>query len=350
MLMKRGGRRMRRWMTGAALAGLALGLTGAGSAQPHGRATAATGHCIAGGGQLPADWSDRRKVVHLAVCEWSKFGFPVLEIRLASKAEEGALPSALGLSAPLLHAAPRRGAVYEAVTPALEVMSRSGRSESDASASAAIEGYWLPVRPSYVEGIREARRSVDRQQGGDRSFYPGWWEPWSAAFTSWVYQNAGISWFRGAASHVQYLKPAMTARPAQLVRIDRYRPLPGDLICAPRADSSGEPTAVSAEAFIEALNSGRDFFETHCDVVVRVNRNSVVAIGGNVKNSVTATVTPLRGGRLVRTNIRPWAAALTLGTPYDPCARMESVPLSGWADLAAERRRALARTGCRAVD
>jgi hypothetical protein len=320
---------------------LALGgmMSLAGSALPQ-SAAPSSGAC--GSEALPKAWSNRRKVVHLAVCEWSRFGYPVVEIRPAPPAEAAALPSALGLSAPLRAAAAPPGPDYEAVVPALDVQTHFGRSESDLSASPRIEAYWSAVRPSYVAGIREARRRVER------AYAPGWWAPWSAAFTSWVFQTAGVSWFPGSASHVQYLKRTMDERPGQVVPITRYRPLPGDLVCAPRADARGQPTAVSVKAFMASLGDGRDHFESHCDVVVRVNPASVVLVGGNVKNAVTATVAPLRRCRLVRTQARPWAVAVTMGEPYDPCARIESAPLPGWEGQGAERRRQLARTGCRA--
>jgi hypothetical protein len=322
---------------GVLTAAVTAAMSQAGSALPQ-PASSSSDAC--GSETLQGGWSDRRKVVHLAVCEWSRFGYPVVEIRPAPAAEAAALPSALGLSAALRVAAAPLRPGYEAVVPAIEVQTHFGRSESDLSASPRIEAYWSAVRPAYVAGVREARRRVDR------AYAPGWWAPWSGAFTSWVYLTAGVPWFHGSASHVQYLKAARDERPRQLVPITRYRPLPGDLVCAPRADAQGQPTAVSVKAFIAALGDGRDHFESHCDVVVRVNPASVVLIGGNVKNAVTATVAPLRNGRLVRTQARPWAVALTMGEPYDPCARIESAPLPGWEGQLTERRRQLAKTGC----
>lgn len=296
-------------------------------------------------GQTGAGWSERRRVVHLAVCEWARFGFPVVEIQTVTPREADSLPAVLGLAGPLARAAAPPRAGYEAVTPAVEAQVRFGRTESDRSASAAIETYWTAVRPAFVASVRRQREALGRG-GGGASLYPGWWDPWSAAFVSWVYQSAGVAGFQGSASHVLYLKAALAQRPRALVPASARRPLPGDLICAPRADARGQPTAVSEQAFLAALRQPGDHFETHCDIVVRVNRASVVSIGGNVKNAVTATVTPLRRGRLVRTDARPWSAILVMAGPYDPCARIESVGVEGWESQDAERRRALARTGC----
>lgn len=332
----------RRLVWGLATAGALCLLASGPSAQP---VTAANGgRCLPGDARaLPGDWSDRRKVVHLAVCEWSKFGFPTVEIRPSAAAHEG-LPAVLGVGPALRRAAaaPRPG--YEAVTPAMEVQLRFGRTESDRGANPALEDYWRAVRPGFVDSVRRAR-GLNREA----NLSPGWWDPWSAAFVSWVYRTAGVGGFKGSASHVLYLKAAMADRPKALVPVSRYRPLPGDLICAPRADSRGEPTAVSETAFIAALRDREEHFETHCDIVVRVNHASVVSIGGNVKNAVTATVTPLRAGRLIRTDARPWSASLTLGEPYDPCARIEAVTVRGWGGAAQLRARtaALKRTGCR---
>jgi hypothetical protein len=55
---------------------------------------------------------------------------------------------------------------------------------------------------------------------------------------------------------------------------------------------------------------------------VEVGPTSAVLIGGNVKNTVAATVTPLRDGRLTPTATRPWAVALRLAEPADACATL----------------------------
>jgi hypothetical protein len=335
---------MPRWAALAA-AVLMTAATAPAMAQTRGEAMVADRCRGAAGGGLPASWSNRRKVVHLAVCEWSKFGYQTVEIRPVPLAEAQSLPGSLGLTAALGRGALPPPPGYEHVTPAIAAQVRFGPTESDRSASPLVENYWSAVRPSLVTAVRRAREAAD-QGGGGRSLYPGWWDPWSAAFVSWTFQTAGVSWFRGSASHVLYLQAAMVRRPGSVVGISRYRPLPGDLICAPRADGAGEPTAVSEAGFLKALEASGEHFDSHCDVVVRVNAASVVSIGGNVENAVTATVTPLRRGRLMRTAVRPWSAALTMGEPYDPCARIEAVDLKGWGKMGDARKAALRRTGC----
>ena len=60
--------------------------------------------------------------------------------------------------------------------------------------------------------------------------------------------------------------------------------------------------------------------------MVEVGPDAATLIGGNVKNAVTATVTPLRDGRLTPTATRPWAVARILRRPADPCAALSPGP------------------------
>lgn len=303
---------------------------------------------------LPSEWSQRRRVVHAAVCEWARFGFPTVEIQRAFAAQERSLPPALGLAAEL-RLTPER-ASYEDVRPALDQQSRAGRTEGDRSVSNAIEAYWLVTDRAYVERVRTMRQVAEQRFGGlhpelRTELYPGWSRAWSAAFVSWTMQRAGVPWFRGSEWHSLYLAWATEQAPERLVRIDRYRPAAGDLVCFGRTGATGERGMPTAQSFIDRVRAVRrreDAFPAHCDVVVRVNRSSVVLIGGNVRESVTATVTPLVGGRIMRSNARPWSAALRLDGPADPCARIEAVPTGPWSaeEAAPARRRALRGAAC----
>lgn len=303
---------------------------------------------------LPAEWSQRRRVVHAAVCEWARFGFPTVEIRRASAAQERTLPPALGLAADL-RVTPER-ASYEDVRPALDHQTRSGRTEGDRSVSGAIEAYWLATDRGYVERVRAMRQVAEQRFGGlhpelRSELYPGWSRAWSAAFVTWTMQRAGVPWFRGSEWHSLYLAWSTEQAPERLAPIDRYRPAAGDLVCFGRTGATGEwgmPTARSFIDRVRAIRSREDAFAAHCDVIVRVNRSSVVLIGGNVRDSVTATVTPLAGGRIMRSNARPWSAALRLDGPADPCARIEAVPTGPWSteEAAPARRRALRGAAC----
>lgn len=303
---------------------------------------------------LPAEWSERRRLVHAVVCEWARFGLATVEIRRATLAQERALPPALGLSG-RLRRLPER-ASYEDVRPALDNQTRGGRTEDDAGVSSAIEAYWAATDPAYVERVRAMRQVAEQRFAGlhpelREELYPGWTRAWSAAFATWSMRRAGVAGFRGSEWHSLYLAWSSESRPERLVRIDRYRPVAGDLICFGRTGVSGPGGLPDAQSFIDrvrAIRRQEDAFAAHCDVIVRVNPTSVVAIGGNVRNSVTATVTPLVRGRLMRSNARPWSAAFRLDGPADPCARIEAVPTGPWSadEAAPARRRALRGAAC----
>ena len=93
--------------------------------------------------------------------------------------------------------------------------------------------------------------------------------------------------------------------------VDGYRPVPGDLICFPRPGVEAANDMPTPKAFRDKLLATTTDFPAHCDIVVRVGRRFVTSIGGNTRNAVTATLTPLDAkGRLTRSNVRPWALAL----------------------------------------
>ena len=303
---------------------------------------------------LPVAWSERRRLVFTVVCEWARFGFATVEVERATAAQERSLSPALGLP-PRLRRLPDR-ANYADSRRAVGVQTRDGVTEDDTAVSSAIEAYWVATDPGFVERVRAMRQVVEQRYGSLHQdlrveLYPGWWRAWSAAFVTWSMQRARAGWFRGSEWHSLYLAWSTADRPERLVRIDRYRPMVGDLICFGRTGVTGERGMPDAQSFIDrvrAIRRQEDAFPAHCDVILRVNRTSVVSIGGNVRNSVAATVTPLRRGRLMRSNVRPWSAALKLDGPADPCARIETTPTGPWSSEAAEaaRRRSLRGLSC----
>jgi hypothetical protein len=81
--------------------------------------------------------------------------------------------------------------------------------------------------------------------------------------------------------------------------IQKYKPKPGDLICANRGKST--PTKV-IEELPDSLN-----YKLHCDIVVETTGQTLEAIGGNVRNSVSKTILTLSPeGYLQFTKHRPW--------------------------------------------
>ncbi len=160
--------------------------------------------------------------------------------------------------------------------------------DDDSSHSSRINQYWRAVGKSRVSGT-------------DCS------EPWSAAFISWIMQAAGVPdyVFPPSASHRSYLNhflanaydPGATLIPHT---IQRYKPKPGDLICATRGNHT--PSSMVYE-LPDSLNN-----KMHCDIVVETKGQTLEAIGGNVRNSVSKTILTLSPqGYLQMTKSRPWS-------------------------------------------
>lgn len=337
-------------LLGAAL--LCLVTAGA-VAQPRPAAPKAYDPATCWTGPIPAAWSERRRIVHLAVCEWAKFNYPVIEIVPAAAGAESRLPGELGLDPALRGAVPPVYPQFKGVVPALERQVRFGYAEDDPAVYDRIRAYWEATDPDYAGRIAQVRRFADRQlplgRGESASgYYPGWWTAWSGAFVSWTLRKAGAAWFEPSPYHTGYLRRAAQRRPGALVLIDAYQPAAGDLICFSRPGVTAANDMPTPKAFRDRLLATTTDFPAHCDIVVRVGRRYVTSIGGNTRNAVTATLTPLDAkGRLIRGNVRPWALALKVEGPADPCARIEAVITPDWEDRAAARRRALVRTGCR---
>lgn len=108
-------------------------------------------------------------------------------------------------------------------------------------------------------------------------------EPWSAAFISWCFREAGAGdRFRGDETHSVYvdrirrhdgMSPALVLHdPALAV------PRVGDLIWNSRGER--DPPQSYAEA-LDQLDEGR-FFDSHVDVVVATGNGVCSSIGGNV--------------------------------------------------------------------
>lgn len=335
----------------AALALLAL--VPAAAAQPRPPVAKAYDPAFCWTGPVPAAWSERRRIVHLAVCEWAKFNYPVIQVVPAAPGAEARLPGELGLEPALRGAVPPVYPLFKGVVPALERQVRFGYAEDDPAVYDRIRAYWELTDPDYAGRIAQVRRFADRSLALGRGesaggYYPGWWTAWSGAFISWTLRKAGAAWFEPNPFHTGYLRRAARRRPGSLVLIDTYRPVAGDLICFPRPGVTAANDMPTPEAFRDRLLTTTADFPAHCDIVVRVGRAYVTSIGGNTRNAVTATLTPLdRRGRLIRSNVRPWAVALRVEGPADPCARIEAVVTPDWKGEAAARRRALRVTGCR---
>jgi len=146
-------------------------------------------------------------------------------------------------------------------------------------------GIWEDDDYSHSNRVNQYWRTVGkyRLSGNDCK------EPWSAAFISWIMQTAGLPkyLFPPASSHRSYLNHFLANAHNPYAAfiphtIHEYKPKPGDLICANRGQD--KPTKV-IEELPDSLNP-----RLHCDIVVETKDQTLQAIGGNVRNSVSKSI------------------------------------------------------------
>lgn len=107
--------------------------------------------------------------------------------------------------------------------------------------------------------------------------------PWSAAAISFFVEKAGPAYdgFLKSIRHSDYIKDAIEKREAGEVapfwayRLNEQKPEIGDLVCQWRERAVDYDGARM-----------RDRFDSHTDVIVRVEQDRIFAMGGNVGNSV----------------------------------------------------------------
>jgi len=151
---------------------------------------------------------------------------------------------------------------------------------------ALVNRYW-PVVSAYRHPCDTTDRCDAQRPPGVQPVYT---EPWSAAFISFLYRQAGFSRLRFVFSdtHADYvsavrdgLLPDFELLPAPFV------PRRGDLLCSARGPSRGlSPAQIH---LIEPQWSGPGFTRMHCDLVVETDPQRRVAtlIGGNVAQAVS---------------------------------------------------------------
>ena len=229
----------------------------------------------------PTSWA-RRRVVDVAVQEWAFFGMQTID---ATRIEDRILPP---------------GLVPDAINPQLPAprierqFARVGTSESNDDLDTTIAGYWS----STPDGARVlAQQNAAWSAPGGNTV--GWVQPWSAAFISWVMCEAGLgemAQFQRSIAHREYIDQAIRARDgmdevAAYVAYDAGEaPIePGDLLCNARASADYRMLADRRR------DVGR-FAPTHCDIVVKIDERAerIFVIGGNVEQSVSLTILPLR--------------------------------------------------------
>jgi hypothetical protein len=112
---------------------------------------------------------------------------------------------------------------------------------------------------------------------------------WSAACISFIVRHSGPKYgkFKFAAAHARYIHDSIKRRfaddataPFWGFRLHERKPQLGDIVCKWRENPVD---------FDDARH--RDDFKSHCDIVVQIDttQNTLLAIGGNVSNSVSVT-------------------------------------------------------------
>ena len=207
----------------------------------------------------------RRRIVDVAAQEWGFFGFTVVDQTSLGTTDLGAQRT-------------RRR------------RRRLSPTES-ARVAGSIAGYWtVTPQGSWI---------INEQNGvwtGPRGISARWRYPWSAAFVSWVMCEGGLgdaTQFQRAVAHHVYIDQAIRARtadapPAAFAAYDIGQALiaPGDLLCSARRPAY--------RSIAERRRQMGDGARTHCDIVVKVDapRNRILAIGGNVRGSVSLKLLP----------------------------------------------------------
>ena len=154
------------------------------------------------------------------------------------------------------------------------------------------QGQGLEYIHPYSGYIGEMWKSIKMKlDGNDRDM------PWSAAFISFVVRKtsaemASYSNFNFAPSHSKYLHDSIIKRkdgdssvPFWGYRLSEQMPQPGDIIARWRETERKYDDAAHDHSF-----------KSHCDIIASVNADFVLAIGGNVNQSVNITRYEKSGG------------------------------------------------------
>jgi hypothetical protein len=124
-------------------------------------------------------------------------------------------------------------------------------------------------------------------------------QPWSAAAISFMVRHASAAYagFRFEAAHSKFIHHAIKCREANDAtapfwgfRLDEARPEIGDIVARDNPDHGPVVTFDVAAAM--------DSYRSHSDIVVQIDsaKQRLLAIGGNVSNSVSITVYDLAPG------------------------------------------------------
>jgi len=119
-------------------------------------------------------------------------------------------------------------------------------------------------------------------------------KPWSAAFISYEMQKTGIKDFPASARHSVYIVAARDKRlrnigdtKLELYRVNEFKPRIGDLVAVSRSGSSVNYDTVKVGD------------ATHVDIVVGIENDRIITVGGNVGDTIAKTEYRTENGFIV---------------------------------------------------
>ena len=149
-----------------------------------------------------------------------------------------------------------------------------------------VEKYWQFLIDKGQSQWKKGRREED--------------ESWSAAFISYVIgQTSGYDNFEYSAIHIYYVHPAILQQKcypfkAHDVTRSKYKPESGDLICSWRNKKFTYKDAMKSKTNDEGKPR-----KSHCDLVVKIEKDHLLAIGGNLEKSVQGVKYSLDGKKIL---------------------------------------------------
>jgi hypothetical protein len=208
----------------------------------------------------------RRRIVELAVQEWGFFGFAVVD-----RTDEDEAVDDRGDRR-------RRG------------WRRGGGDPIEAArVASSIGGYWA-VTPDGAWIVDSQNAIWNRSDEAPTR----WRYAWSAAFVSWVMCEGGLAAmeaFQRDVAHHRYIDQAIRARDGRASRAAFVAHEPGEAIIAP-----GDLLCTARRPEYRTLAERRRQMgvgaRTHCDIVVFVDTDRILAIGGNVRGTVGLKALP----------------------------------------------------------
>jgi len=134
---------------------------------------------------------------------------------------------------------------------------------------------YLSPYNGYINEMWTAR-GYPNLTGNDRDWF------WSAAYISWILENAGYENTTFDIRHSTYIHEAIQNRVLQRAgdfwayRLDEAEPQVGDIVCQWRETET---------TYDEAETKSR--FSSHTDIIIAVRERAVITLGGNVANATS---------------------------------------------------------------